>query len=311
MNSALPQTKDCDNLGLTRRLWIAKPIASKPVAVGAKENFKELENDLNAKPGVRECNGLTASDNKGDERDLPANLLPENSRDSQNSINKHSQPKQRSLMDSRRAELVIEQALNGERTAIESLVNDLTPVIQNKVARVMLSTLSGQSVDIRQEVQDMTQDVLTLIFSDGGKLLRSWAPEKGASLPHFIAVVTERRTLNKVKTLGRRSRFFQDAIEPDESAASRSSEPEGQAISSQLLLRMTQKLAPQLSDVGEKMFDYLFLQGLSVTEICDKAKMSEDAVYAWRSRLRKKLKVCIEEIDHVNKDMAERRGGER
>ena len=61
---------------------------------------------------------------------------------------------------------VVRDALSGDRKALRELVDALTPVIQARVVRALLRR-RGQAAgrDIRQEVEDMTQDVFSALFA--------------------------------------------------------------------------------------------------------------------------------------------------
>ena len=71
----------------------------------------------------------------------------------------------------------------------------LTPVIQARVARTLLARRShlGSDRNVRQEVEDMTQEIFLLLFHKGGQVLRSWEAGRGLSLKNFVGLVSERR----------------------------------------------------------------------------------------------------------------------
>ncbi len=88
----------------------------------------------------------------------------------------------------------VQRALGGDEPALSRLVAALTPVIQARVARSLLLRRSGAASgrDIRQEVENLTQEIFLVLFADNGKVLRTWQPERGLTLLSFVGLVAER-----------------------------------------------------------------------------------------------------------------------
>ncbi len=183
----------------------------------------------------------------------------------------------------------LQRALSGDEPARNRLALALLPVIQARVARSLLRWRSpgSRGRSVRQEVEDLSQDVLLLLFANGGKVLRTWQPERGLALDHFVGLVAERRTVSSLRS-GRRSPWKEDptlADELDREAPDRG--PEEVVASREMLRLVLRRLAEELTPLGRQLFDLLFLQELSLPEIVARTALSADAVYAWRSRLRK------------------------
>ena len=89
---------------------------------------------------------------------------------------------------------LIRRALDGDQTALTELVAMLTPVIHAGVARTLLArrSLLAGGRDLRQEVEDLSQDVFLALFARDGRVLRSWQPELGLSLANFVELVAQR-----------------------------------------------------------------------------------------------------------------------
>jgi RNA polymerase sigma factor (sigma-70 family) len=192
----------------------------------------------------------------------------------------------------------IDSALAGDQLAIEKLVALLTPVIQARIARTLLAYRRGGSAgrDVHQEVADLAQEVFLLLFSHDGKVLRSWQPERGLTLENFVGLVAERQTVSLLRS-GRRSPWKEDPTleaDLDQNAASHP-EPEAAAASRDQLQRLLRRLEEELSPLGRHLFDLIFVQELAVAEVEAKTGLSADAVYAWRSRLRKLARRLLEE----------------
>lgn len=194
--------------------------------------------------------------------------------------------------------LEIDSALAGDQLAIGKLVGLLTPVIQARIARTLLAYRRGGSAgrDVHQEVADLAQEVFLILFINDGKVLRSWQPERGLTLENFVGLVAERQTVSLLRS-GRRSPWKEDPTleaDLDQHAASQP-EPEVAAASRDQLRRLLERLKVELSPLGRQLFDLIFVQELDVGEVERKTGLSADAVYAWRSRLRKVARRLLEE----------------
>lgn len=191
----------------------------------------------------------------------------------------------------------LRRALSGDEAARNRLALALLPVIQARVARSLLRWRlpAGRGRSVRQEVEDLSQDVLLLLFADGGKVLRTWQPERGLALSQFVGLVAERRTVSSLRS-GRRSPWKEDPTLPEEldrEAPDRG--PEEVVASREELRFVLRRLAEELTPLGRQLFDLLFLQELPLPEIVARTALSADAVYAWRSRLRKLARQLLAE----------------
>jgi RNA polymerase sigma-70 factor (ECF subfamily) len=183
----------------------------------------------------------------------------------------------------------VQKALAGSEPALSRLVAILTPVIQARVARALLARQSGGAAgrNVRQEVEDLTQEIFLVLFADDGKVLRSWEPERGLSLANFVGLVAERRTASTLRS-GRRSPWQDDPTLPEElDTVSLESGPEEITASREQLKVLLHRLTAELSPLGRHLFDLLFFRELPLDEIVAQTGLSADAVYAWRSRLRR------------------------
>lgn len=181
------------------------------------------------------------------------------------------------------------KALAGDAAAVDALVRRLGPVIQARVARSLLRWRTGSAAgrDLRQEVEDQVQEIFLVLFADGGKVLRGWEPERGLSLENFVGLVAERRTASLMAS-GRRSPWKENPTETQELDGPRESPgPERTTAARQELRLLLDRLRAELSPLGRRLFELIYLRRLSVPEVMQATDLSADAVYAWRSRLRK------------------------
>lgn len=210
-------------------------------------------------------------------------------------------------MDDEAIQDEIRGALAGAEPALTRLVQRLTPVLQSRVARGLLLRRTGPAAgrNIRQEVEDLTQEIFLLLFADGGKVLRSWQPERGLSLLNFVGLVAERQTASILRN-GKRSPWKEDPTLPEDfTQASPESGPEEITASREQLKLLLHRLTEELSPLGRHLFDLLFLRELPAEEVVRQTGMSPDAVYAWRSRLRRLAGRLLKEMS--DKQIEERR----
>lgn len=183
----------------------------------------------------------------------------------------------------------VQSAVVGDRGAVGRLVKILTPVIQARVARSLLRHRAGAASNrgIRQEVEDLTQEIFLLLFAEDGRVLRTWEPERGLALVNFVGLIAERRTASLLRS-GRRSPWQDEtSLADDQDFAAEESGPEEIAVSRQQLQQLLRRLTEELSPLGRHLFDLLFVRDLPPEEIVAATGMTRDAVYAWRSRLRR------------------------
>jgi RNA polymerase sigma factor (sigma-70 family) len=193
---------------------------------------------------------------------------------------------------------LIRRAVARDREATLALVGQLSPIIQTRAARALLrrrSSAGGR--DARQEVKDLTQHVLMILFAEEGRALLRWDPEGGASLANFVGLIAEREIASILRSR-RRSPWGEEPTEGEDLDEITRADPghEERAISRDLLRVALDRARSRLSESGLEMFYWLFVDGRSVEEICELAGMKADAVYARRSRLARLLREIAEEV---------------
>lgn len=190
------------------------------------------------------------------------------------------------------------QALNGSSAAVRALVESLTPVVRARVARVLLRRSgAAQGRDVRQELDDLTQDVFVALFEQKGKVLQSWSPDGGLSLANFVGLVAERRTHSTLRSR-RQSPWSEDPTDPVDFQRSRESGPgpEGRIAERDLLRAVLERLRAGLSPKGLRLFELILVEQRPVPEVCAAMNMKAAAVYAWRSRLAKQARAAREAV---------------
>ncbi len=178
-------------------------------------------------------------------------------------------------------------ALSGDEDRLARLIDHLAPVVQARVARRLLAAGRGASA-IREEVEDLTQEILVSLVVGDACTLRRWDPERGLSLANFAGLVAERHTISRLRR--RRPQPWPDDDEVEGADAGPVDEapgPERVVASRERLRLLFDELVERLSPLGRHLFELLFVEERSVAEVQRATGLSADAVYAWRSRLRK------------------------
>jgi DNA-directed RNA polymerase specialized sigma24 family protein len=192
-------------------------------------------------------------------------------------------------MDDEESVVLVAGALGGDGGAVERLVAGLTPVIQARVARTLLTRgWGGGGRDIRSEVEDLSQDIFMRLFAKDGRVLRRWKRERGLSLENFVGLVSERYVRSFLRSV-RRNRSKEVPTANEDLVDVRVVEPDAErlAASRERLQLLLDRLRQRVSPMGWQIFQLLFVQELSVPEAMAASGLSADAVYAWRSRLRR------------------------
>lgn len=194
---------------------------------------------------------------------------------------------------------LVRRALAGDQAALTRLVAVLTPVIQARVARTLRANhfrLAGGR-DVRQEMEDLSQEVFLALFSRDAHVLREWQAELGLSLENFVGLVAERQVLSFLRS-GRRNPRKEDLsfMAEELEVETPESNPEKVAAIRELLALLLDRMREELSILGWWLFELLFVQEKSLTEVRAASGLSAVAVYAWRSRLRRLAKKLFAEM---------------
>ena len=187
-------------------------------------------------------------------------------------------------------------ALDQGGASVEQLVRDLTPPIQAEVARALVRGGRARGRDGRQEVLDATQEILCALFANNARALRAWDPEKGRKLVSFVRLVAKRKVISMLRSQSK-TPWADDPTEHDtlEFLGARE-EDEGGHEHRDTMNQLWARLKPHLGERGLVLFQLLFVEQEDVEVVMTRTEMTRDAIYAWRSRLRKQARTIGEEL---------------
>ncbi len=197
------------------------------------------------------------------------------------------------------------RALAGDKEATRRFVKAVLPIVQARVARTLLRRRAGSGRDVRQEVEDLAQEVFLALFADHGKVLRAWDPARGLSLASFCGLVAEREAASILRS-GRRSPWKESATELEELDRDLGEAPgaELRVSSREQLGRIVDRLREELSPRVLELFHRLIVEEESVESVCKSTGMTPDAVYAWKSRVAKVVRKLAAEVARSDPQIA-------
>lgn len=189
------------------------------------------------------------------------------------------------------------RALSGDPVATRRFVGAVLPVVQARIARVLVRRRAGSGRDVRQEVEDLAQEVFAALFENDGRVLRAWDPARGLSLANFCGLVAEREAASILRS-GRRSPWADDPTDVGDLERDLGVEPDFEArlATREQLELLVDRVREALSPLGLEMFERLVVQEEAVESVCAATGMSADAVYAWKSRIGKLVRKIAREI---------------
>jgi DNA-directed RNA polymerase specialized sigma24 family protein len=192
---------------------------------------------------------------------------------------------------------VVDRALSGDAAATRKLVVLVLPVVQARIARMLTRRRTRGGRDVRQEVEDLAQEVFASLFESDGRILRAWDPARGLGLASFCGLIAEREVSSILRS-GRRSPWSADPTEADVLEKDLEPEPnfEARLATREQLELLVDRVREELSPLGLQMFERLVVQEEAVESVCAATGMKPDAVYAWKSRLGKLVRKIAREI---------------
>ena len=192
------------------------------------------------------------------------------------------------------------RALSGSAREVRGLVAEWTPVIQARVAKVLArgGGLRTRGVlVIREDVRDMTQDVLLRLFADDARILREWRPERGLSLSGFVGLVAQRHALSVVRTR-HRSPLSETPVDIDALALAHADHGQLSRLEHGELTRaLLTELWAELSPLGRRVFVALYVEQRDTASLCAELGTTMDALHAWRGRIRKASQRIVDALE--------------
>lgn len=177
---------------------------------------------------------------------------------------------------------LVARVVDGDRDAAHALTERLLPILHKRLRW----TLSRGGAHRADEAIDYTQDALLKLLDNDFRILRTWDPARGASLPTFVGLFAERLVLSAVRS-GRRSAWREDpTAAPDLEKATQTEPVEERLHSRQALRQLSTYLHTELNPRSRALFEALYVEDLPAEQVAARFGMSLNALYSWRSRFR-------------------------
>jgi hypothetical protein len=192
---------------------------------------------------------------------------------------------------------LLRRGLVGDLAALQQLVAWLTPTVQVRCARALLASAGAARRDLREEVEDMAQEVFTCLFEHDARVLRSWDPSRGLSLRGFVGMVARRR-VGAILAVRKRNPWYEEPMEAEavDRALSEVGEVEVRLGAHQVLTEALRRTDAGLSERGRQLLEWMIRDGLPNEELRERTAMSDAALYQWRSRLTKAVREQVEAL---------------
>lgn len=162
--------------------------------------------------------------------------------------------------------------------------------IQATVIRALLAHGAGRALANRRAlVQEYVQHVFMSLFVPRPERIRDWDPDRSA-LRTWVRLHSFARVRDLLRAR-KRDPWASDAVPPEHLELHRAEASHEERVAvAELLLVARQRFLEGQSELGQRMFGFLFDEDLTTDEIRRCTKLSEDAVYKWRQRLRTGLR---------------------
>jgi RNA polymerase sigma factor (sigma-70 family) len=190
--------------------------------------------------------------------------------------------------------------LNGDRTVVCALIHALWPHVRLRISKVARGRggLAGERGVKAPEIDDLCQEAFLELFSNGARVLRAWDPARGLSLPSFAQLVAERVARARLRQWSRLPAPAAPLERAAEDCAIDSvDQPDRRVLTQNRLERVLRQLAAELSPRGLSIFHALFVECRQLDAICEDFALKPDAVYAWRSRLGKRVHAILADLE--------------
>ena len=206
--------------------------------------------------------------------------------------------------------LIRSAVINRQPDAVRRLVRALTPIVQCHVTRVLFrlrQMAAGRNV--RQEIEDLTQEVFEKLLADGGRRLLAWSPEQG-SAQAFFGVVTQRLVINCFES---RTRNPWTELPVESTTLERAScdgdcALERLVFSRQVLSVLADRMLSGLSKRDQRLFELKYVHQADAETVQAELQIGRDAYYQASRRLKQRVRVIYRDLFEAELESLEAAG---
>lgn len=180
----------------------------------------------------------------------------------------------------------IQEALDGDRVALGTLVREILAAIKVEVAVNLVRRARTQRRDPRQDVNDISHEVVLALLADRGRLLRMWDPERGHTLSGFVRMIARQR-MSRIFQGYRGNPWGDEPTEQDVIEPLLEHDAGDRVLESREELRvLLERLRAQLTERGLQLFHRIYVDQQPIAEVAAEFGMTRQAVDAWNTRTR-------------------------
>ena len=192
--------------------------------------------------------------------------------------------------------VLVRQMLAGDAALVRVFVAEMGGVIHCHAAP-LLRWRGAPGGFVRQELEDIVQQVFEALFANGGHKLLQWDHALGNGLPNFVGQIARNEVLSLLRSR-RRSPLRGDLPLGEEhlQAVSGALGPEAEAASRELLLMVLDSLKERLSAELWRTFELLYIERREAEEVCQVLLLSADNLYQRRTRVLKTIREITGEL---------------
>jgi RNA polymerase sigma-70 factor (ECF subfamily) len=192
------------------------------------------------------------------------------------------------------ADALVARAITREPDAMRALVLSVGPIVHGRVAKALLRRRGSDGRDVRQEAEDLVQEVFLALFDDDARILRAWKPERGP-FGHFVALIADHQVSSIFRSGRRRPWSDNVALLADPETDDGAPTADAWVASREELAFVLDGVRAAVSAKGWDVFVRLYVENQPVEVVAKALNLRLDAIYAWRTRLSKLARKIAQE----------------
>ncbi len=171
-------------------------------------------------------------------------------------------------------------------------VQEIARLVRSSVIRLLCRFRRPLACD----VDDLTQHVLAHLFAHDARALNRWEEGHGVSYVSYVRMISERAAISALRRRDHnpRDEHPADPCDLDARGVCERGEEE-QLVERDHSRALVERLDRELSPCGRRVLRALYAEGQSVEDASRNLGMSADALYTWRSRIRRRAILLSQE----------------
>ena len=186
---------------------------------------------------------------------------------------------------------LIRRALDSDEDALKELLDEILPTIQQCAAWVLRRT--PLSRNRRADLEDLVQETLLHLFDRQGQALRRW--DRRHELEPYVCTITKNRAFMFVRAprSSAREPTLADEQIPEQPSGD---DPEREAIYRDIWRLIYDCVTRTFTPRDHLHFRLLEIDQIKPKTVAESVGVKVNTIHQWRSRFRRRLKVCREKI---------------